>query len=64
VSDEIDVDLIDLTRVKSPTLRRLIEEVRREREEGRPPTGYNRTYNRMFPTVPGGYNRVYSRHNR
>ena len=48
----------------SPVLARLIEEVRREAEEGEEtqPTDYNRAYNRHMGG--GSYDRAYNRHNR
>lgn len=69
---------IDLTKVDSVTLRRLIEEVRREElesyytdEHGNlitdyPAFLYNRMHNRHNRGSPGGgtYNRMHNRHNR
>lgn len=52
----------------SPVLARLIEEVRREKEEQAgeaSPHAYNRPHNRHNRSgQPGGYNRAHNRHNR
>ena len=55
---------IDLDKIDSVVLRRLIEEVRNDQAEGI--ADYNRTYNRWMgtPGQPSKYNRTYNRHNR
>jgi hypothetical protein len=60
---EIDPYDIDLSKVESPTLRRLVEEVRRELDEERAILipKYNRQHNRHNRS--GGYNRQHNRHN-
>ena len=68
---------VDLTRIESPTLRRLIEEVRQDELESyytdehgnlitdSPGFLYNRMHNRHNRSGPWGpYNRMHNRHNR
>ncbi len=52
MANEVDLD-VDLDAVPSPTLRRLIEEVRREQAAGYYRTAYDRTYHRYNRTPPG-----------
>jgi hypothetical protein len=71
-----NLDEIDLDTIESPTLRRLIEEVKREDIEysewvaspdtAPQPQAYNRMHNRHNRWSPGGgrYNRMHNRHNR
>ena len=60
--DGFDLDAIDLNKVESAVLRRLIEEVRNDKAVEI--TGYNRTYNRYMGGPNDPYSRTYSRHNR
>ena len=54
---------VDLARVPSAALRRLIAEVRgAQGEQGERRRGYDRAYNRHHRS--GGYDRAYNRHHR
>lgn len=67
---------IDMKNISSPTLQRLIEEVRRDKLESyytdehgnlitdAPAYLYNRMHNRHNRSMGGGYNRMHNRHNR